>query len=166
VILGCNMSFAQAVFARDAFDENLYFNRCSWFDETDLINRLIRHNKKVVYRDRAIMRHYCLPGEHRRQSEIGGPLNYIYMTAKKITHREYLSRVWRYVLRGQNVSDVYGCLPESTSWGFCATGSLLRRDSGLGLGDKVWILSQVLLIIPYKAERTGRAERRQVGTHL
>jgi glycosyltransferase involved in cell wall biosynthesis len=166
VILGCNMSFAKAVFARYAFDENLYFNRCSWFDETDLINRLIRHREKVVYNDRAIVRHYCLPGAHRPQSQIGGPLNYLYMTAKKIARREYLSRVWRYVLCGQNVPDVYGCLPESTSWGFCATGCLLRRDSGLALGEKVRILAQALVIIPCKAERTRRAEPRQVGMDL
>jgi glycosyltransferase involved in cell wall biosynthesis len=165
-IQGCNMSFAQAVFARYYFDENIYFNRCSWFDETDLINRLIRHNKKVVYSDRAIVRHYYLPAEHRPYTEIGGPLNYLYMTAKQVTRREYLSRVWRYVLCGQDVPDVPHFLPQSTSWGFCATGRLLRRDSGLDLGDKVWILAQALVVIPYKAERTRRAEPRQVGTDL
>jgi glycosyltransferase involved in cell wall biosynthesis len=156
-ILGCNMSFARAVFARYAFDENLHFNRCSWFDETDLINRLIRHNEKVVYNDRAIVRHYFLPSVYRPYTKIGGPLNYLYMTAKQGTRREYLSRVWHYVLRGQNVPDVSPSLPESTSWGFCATGSLLRRGSGLRFGDKVRILAQVLLIIPYKAERTRQA---------
>jgi len=166
VILGCNMSFAQAVFGRYSFDENLYFNRCSWFDETDLINRLIRHREKVVYNDRAIVRHYHVPGEYRPYSEIGGPLNYLYMTGKQVTRREYLSRVWRHVLCGQNVPDVFPCLPQSTSWGFCATGRLLRRGSGLGLGDKVRILAQALVVIPYKAERTRRAEQRQVGMDL
>ena len=165
-ILGCNMSFVKTVFTRYSFDENLYFNRCSWFDETDLINRLIRHGGKVVYNDRAIVRHYYLPGEHRSYTEIGGPLNYLYMRAKQGARREYLSRMWRYVLWGQNVPDISPSLPESTSWGFCETGRLLRQGSGLGFGDKVWILAQALVIIPYKAERRRRTEQRQVDTHL
>jgi glycosyltransferase involved in cell wall biosynthesis len=165
-ILGCNMSFAQAVFARYSFDENLYFNRCSWFDETDLVNRLIRHRAKVIYNDRAIVRHYHLPGEYRPFARIGGPLNYLYMTAKQVTRREYLARMWRHVLCGQNVPDVNACLPGSSSWGFCTTGYLLRRKSGLDFSDKVWILAQALAIIPYKAERARRAEQRQLGTDL
>jgi len=96
-IFGCNMSIKKEIFDKFQFDTNLYFNKCSHYDETEFIERLKEYDLKVNYTDKAKVNHYILPADFRKNSQIGGPLNLIYMHAKKVVLKYYYHIILKYM---------------------------------------------------------------------
>jgi len=108
-IFGCNMSFRRSVFDRFSFDTNLYFKGCSWYDDSEFIDRLKRYGLKLVYADAATMRHYAARADYRANKDIGKPLNRFYWDTKYMNLLVYYGFVighflharqkhWRYFL--------------------------------------------------------------------
>ena len=81
-IFGCNMSFKKEIFSKFLFDTNLYFNKCSYYDETELINRIKNFKHKIIYSSKPIVQHFSHPAKYRKNQKIGCPLNLIYIYAK------------------------------------------------------------------------------------
>jgi len=87
-----DICFRKEIFDRFLFDTNLYFNKCSVHDETELLYRLKNKGFKLFYNDKAVVRHFKKPAAYRKNRELGAPLNKIYMYTKKmpITNYYYL----------------------------------------------------------------------------
>jgi len=83
-IFGGNFSFKREIFSNFSFDTNIYFNKCSYYDDTDLLYRIKNKNLKIVYTSKAIVKHFHKPAKYRKNIEFGAPMNCAYMHAKKM----------------------------------------------------------------------------------
>ncbi len=86
---GCNMTFRRNIFRKFIFDTNIYFNRSSWHDETELIKRIKNKGYEISYAPKAKLKHFLLPARYRSYKELGAVLNRDYMETKKTKIGDY-----------------------------------------------------------------------------
>ena len=95
-IFGCNMAFRKKVFNRFLFDTNLFFHKGPMHEETDLVNRMMRHGYLTGYVPGAVARHFVGRASYRRiNKRIGDHLNWIYMNAKSVSWPGYYYKFFK-----------------------------------------------------------------------
>jgi len=104
-ILGCNMSFRKKIFNKFLFDTNIYFNKSSYYDETEFINRLKELSYKVAYSQGAVVRHFIEYAEYRSNVIIGRELNQAYIEAKRLSLATYYRILFKTILLGKQAHE-------------------------------------------------------------
>lgn len=139
-IYGCNMSFKKDIFKHFLFDNNIYFNKCSWHDETEFIYRLNNNNIKMCYVPKAIVRHYKLPAKYRKNVFFGAPMNKVYMYAKN----ENIFIYYLLLISKPNIIYKYNNLKNSIN---IAKG--LLSSEKITIFIFIWILYSLFIKIPF-----------------
>lgn len=161
-IFGCNMSFRKNIFDNFSFDTNVYFNKCNSRDEAELIYRLKNKNLKVIYADRAIVKHFPQPAKYRKNIKIGSPLNKVYMYTKKIQLIRYYYLFFITLLFGKKKKITCSKEEEEIVNGFDTLVGLVspRQKEFYKLP---WISYILLIKIPFKAKIKDWLEKRKIN---
>lgn len=158
-IFGCNMSFRKEIFKKFLFDNNLYFNKCSYYDETDLIYRIKNKNLKIVYTGKAIVKHFEQQAEYKANVKIGSPLNRIYIYAKKISLVKYYALFLVTLLVGKRKKSRYKTDIKELMIGFDGIRGLLNPKHRTFF-KLPWIFYVLLIELPFKAKVKNCLEER------
>ena len=169
-IYGCNMSFRKKIFNKFLFDSNLYFNKSSVHDETELIYRIKRKKFKTFYTEKAIVKHFAMPADHRKNFILGGPLNQIYMITKKISLIEYYSHFINYLILNNQKFNKKPDIEKNSEEGFNRLRQILFIEKisyyGYNLYTLFWIYYLLLLKIPIKAKIKNWLEERKIRKNI
>lgn len=154
------MAFRSRIFEKFLFDTNLYFNKCSWHDETELLYRLKNKGIKIRYNHKAIVRHFKMPAEYRKNFETGAPMNRVYMYSKKISLPAYYQILFS-SLKSNNVTREQDYLTEPMK---AATGLLFSKNKNpLRF---LWLLYVLFFSIPIKAKIQDAKEEKKFAHYL
>jgi glycosyltransferase involved in cell wall biosynthesis len=98
-ILGGNMSFRNKVFDKFLFDPWMYFNKCSYEDETELISRIRKSGYIMSFNKNAIVYHFRKPASYRKNVSIGYPLNRLYIYSKEASIVNYYFSIFDVLIK-------------------------------------------------------------------
>lgn len=161
-IYGCNMSFRKKIFEKFLFDTNIYFNKSSFHDETELIYRIEDKNLKVVYTGRAIVKHFREPAEYRKNVKIGELLNRIYMYTKKIRLITYYYLFFFALIFGNPQKKMLSIEKEEIVNEFDTIIGLFSPKQKR-FYKSPWIFYVLLLEIPFKAKIRNYLEEKKTS---
>ncbi len=161
-IFGCNMSFRKEIFNNFSFDINIYFSKCSSREETELIYRIKNKNLKIIYADKAIVKHFLQPAKYRKNIKIGSPLNKIYMYAKKTSLIKYYFLFFITLFGKQNKFTILTEEEEIVNGFDTLIGIVSPKQKGFY--KLPWILYILLLKIPIKAKIKNYLEERKLNS--
>jgi len=131
IIYGCNMSFRKEIFDRFIFDTNIYFNRCSWYDELDLIYRIKNKNLKIYFNKKVKVKHFQEIANYRSYVKLGFPLNFIYVYAKKISLIKYYFLFIKYLFLVYKNLDKKLIKRESIDFGLYKINRIMFSPIGI-----------------------------------
>jgi len=162
-IIGCNMSFRKEIFNKFLFDTNIYFNRCSAPDESEILNRIRRRNFKILYNEKAIVKHFPMPAKYRKYFKKGYPLNLIYLNTKLIKILDYYKAIFFYYLPYHSLNKFILKRKSVMNKYYMAICDMLIRSK---LNNKIIPLYQLLLEIPIKAKIKNWLEERKIENNI
>jgi glycosyltransferase involved in cell wall biosynthesis len=164
---GCNMAFRRKIFRKFYFDNNLYFNKSSWHDEIELINRIRAKGFELFYSPSAKLRHYVLPAKYRAYKELGAELNRSYMKTKKENlakyYFTYIFLIFLYFkarLTHRNVGKRKNLIEHEIIYPSYALGNIFRLWKFREINTLKAIYCAYLLVfeIPFKAKLKNLCE--------
>lgn len=153
-----NICFKKEIFNKFLFDTDLYFNKCSTHDETELLYRLKKKGFRLFYNNKAIVRHFKEPAEYRKNKEFGEPMNNIYIYAKQTNFILYYFALFYALIKIKRLNYVekdYDRLIISLR-GL----KKLFLSKNINLLKIIWILYIILLKIPIKAKSKNWKEEK------
>jgi glycosyltransferase involved in cell wall biosynthesis len=172
-VKGANMAFRRSVFERYRFDPDLRYFGSIYFDEIDLVGRLIDDGLKVGYFAELSVRHFSASGSLGPAALLGATMNAVYSHCKKrgaVAHYRAVGEGLSAMARAPG-RKTFERLRAESEWGVGETKwrALLLLKLGWssgGVARAAAVLWCLLVAIPVRAGMRRRAERREmrIGT--